>query len=499
MHKGLIHSVALNFAELGQHHLQNEGLGVDFAGVNDDITPTGLAASTQVESQELASTRGDNSWVSYPESPDRRSWSTLSTSSGEILSDFSEVSNMSDMPCLTSELSSGLGMTLSREDTTPMLPQQTTRKPNNRRVAQPPLHHSYRRSPYPLDHSRSRSASIASQSLPRTRCPTPLSFINDDFSYPEPALSTGVSSETMSSGILSQDIGDFDTYFDERPLATQQTPYKHDNVFMPTSFEDCFHHDGGHSVLHSSSDFSLHQTSSSSDHRCESHYADFADPPDLFGPLQEDQLSPPPEDMNPEDPDMTPRKQELRFEGDLYTPKYVRGHGNKREGWCGICKPGRWLVLKNSAFWYDKSFSHGISAATGTAFDGPRDTRRMSGNPDVWEGLCGSCGDWIALISSKKKGTTWFRHAYKVSVGSRSCLRSIANEIRQCHTHQKVKDTPKRRREANQNRIAKLSKSSKAEHEGKHELSETLEPELNDELELPARAVSTLQTITAMI
>ncbi len=38
----------------------------------------------------------------------------------------------------------------------------------------------------------------------------------------------------------------------------------------------------------------------------------------------------------------------------------------------------------------------------------------MDGNPDVWEGLCGSCNDWIALVSSKKKGTTWFRHAYKV-------------------------------------------------------------------------------------
>lgn len=118
--------------------------------------------------------------------------------------------------------------------------------------------------------------------------------------------------------------------------------------------------------------------------------------------------------MHPEDPELVPHEQELRFENDLYTPRWVRGHGNKREGWCGICKPGRWLVLKNSAFWYDKSFTHGISAATGQAFEGPRETRRMEGNPDIWEGLCGSCGEWIALVSSKKKGTTWFRHAYKV-------------------------------------------------------------------------------------
>ncbi|KXJ94780.1 hypothetical protein Micbo1qcDRAFT_173550 [Microdochium bolleyi] len=165
-------------------------------------------------------------------------------------------------------------------------------------------------------------------------------------------------------------------------------------------------------------------------HALHSHYADLSDPPDLYACLGEEQLDPPPEDMNPEDPEMIPHEQELRFEGDLYTPKWVRGHGNKREGWCGICKPGRWLVLKNSAYWYDKSFSHGISAATGHPFQEPQERRRMDGNPDVWEGLCGSCNDWIALVSSKKKGTTWFRHAYK------------------CHAHPKAKDGPKRRREA---------------------------------------------------
>ncbi|KAJ0166348.1 Meiotic expression up-regulated protein 26 [Colletotrichum tanaceti] len=171
-------------------------------------------------------------------------------------------------------------------------------------------------------------------------------------------------------------------------------------------------------------------------HSLHSHYTDLSDPPDLYASLHEEQIPPPPEDMNPSDPDLVPHEQELRFEGDLYTPRWVRGHGNKREGWCGICKPGRWLVLKNSAFWYDKSFTHGISAATGNPFQEPQETRRMDGNPDVWEGLCGSCNDWIALVSSKKKGTTWFRHAYK------------------CHTHPKIKDAPKRRRESNHRNLA---------------------------------------------
>ncbi|OMP86998.1 Meiotic expression up-regulated protein 26 [Diplodia seriata] len=175
--------------------------------------------------------------------------------------------------------------------------------------------------------------------------------------------------------------------------------------------------------------YGLLQSNDHQHHGCAAHFADFSEPPNLYASLHQEPCDPPEADFHPADPDMMPKEQELRFEGDLYTPRWVRGHGNKREGWCGLCKPGRWLVLKNSAYWYDKSFTHGVSANTGAAFQGPQDTRRTEGNLDVWEGLCGSCGDWVALVSSKKKGTTWFRHAYK------------------CHTHPKAKDGPKRRRE----------------------------------------------------
>ncbi|KAF2125651.1 hypothetical protein P153DRAFT_389105 [Dothidotthia symphoricarpi CBS 119687] len=191
-----------------------------------------------------------------------------------------------------------------------------------------------------------------------------------------------------------------------------------------------------------------------------SHYSDLSGPPDLFASLYEQPSNPPESDMNPSDPDLVPHEQDTRFTGDLYTPRWVRGHGNKREGWCGLCKPGRWLVLKNSAFWYDKSFTHGVSAATGAAFKGPHDTRRTEGNLDVWEGLCGSCGDWIALVSSKKKGTTWFRHAYK------------------CHTHPKLKDGPKRRRETQAGRVRATSSASATSSSDpvKRETSQTSTP-----------------------
>ncbi|KAF5978992.1 meiotic expression up-regulated protein 26 [Fusarium bulbicola] len=140
---------------------------------------------------------------------------------------------------------------------------------------------------------------------------------------------------------------------------------------------------------------------------------DLSDPPDLYAALREEQIPPPPEDMNPEDPDLIPRQQELQCENDLYTPRWVRCHGNKREGWCGICKPGRWLRLKDSAFWYNKQFSHGISAATGSSFQEPQRKRCSEGRSEV---LCGKCQQWIALSSCKTEGTPWFRHAYKVNL-----------------------------------------------------------------------------------
>ncbi|KAF2802944.1 uncharacterized protein BDZ99DRAFT_400611, partial [Mytilinidion resinicola] len=176
--------------------------------------------------------------------------------------------------------------------------------------------------------------------------------------------------------------------------------------------------------------FRLLQTETDRHSGCAVHFADISDPPDLYSSLRGDPSNPPEADMHPSDVDLTPHEQNLRFGGDLYTPRWVRVRGNKREGWCGLCKPGRWLALKNSAFWYDKSFAHGVSAATGAAFQGPQETRRTEGNLDVWKGLCGKCGEWIALVNTKKKGTAWFRHVYK------------------CHTHPKVRDYPRRRARA---------------------------------------------------
>ena len=46
-----------------------------------------------------------------------------------------------------------------------------------------------------------------------------------------------------------------------------------------------------------------------------------------------------------------PRWQQPRSDNDLYTPRYVRYSGPKKEGLCGLCPEEKWLQLKDSAFW----------------------------------------------------------------------------------------------------------------------------------------------------
>ena len=69
------------------------------------------------------------------------------------------------------------------------------------------------------------------------------------------------------------------------------------------------------------------------------------------------------------------RHQKVRFEGDIYTPKLVRYSGNAKEGFCDQCNPGRWLQLKNSAYWYHKQFFHGVSSISGKPFEPPLSTK----------------------------------------------------------------------------------------------------------------------------
>ena len=278
-----------------------------------------------------------------------------------------------------------------------------------------------RSAPYNMDSTRSKRWSTGSYATLPTRRPSPFVFHQGQestFTNLPPRMSSRHSSPTLPNSQLPLNMQNLQTQQHPFLMSNNQNFHRNHMLLPSNNYHEPQQQQQQQfetpPPLLSHGLFRMLQ-SNADPHSLHSHYTDLSDPPDLYASLHEKQVPPPAEDMNPSDPDLIPHEQELRFDGDLYTPRWVRGHGNKREGWCGICKPGRWLVLKNSAFWYDKSFTHGISAATGSPFQEPQETRRMDGNPDVWEGLCGSCNEWVALVSSKKKGTTWFRHAYKVS------------------------------------------------------------------------------------
>lgn len=353
---------------------------------------------------------------------------TMSTSGGlsEMTSyeDFSAA--MSDAPSFSSDYPppSNRNSLMSSTQLSPvasprMTPQSRSElvRTQSRGRASPSPRPGMRSAPYSVESARNKRWSTGSYGTTPNRRHSPFVYHPHD-AYGQ-RMSSRHSSPTIAHSQVPLNMGNLQTMQQQAYFMPPNPAFPRHSMLLPSQLpSNGYHHPDPHALEHppplmSHGLFRMLQ-SNADPHSLHGHHTDLSDPPDLYASLHEEQIPPPPEDMNPSDPDLVPHEQELRFEGDLYTPRWVRGHGNKREGWCGICKPGRWLVLKNSAFWYDKSFTHGISAATGNPFQEPQETRRMDGNPDVWEGLCGSCNDWIALVSSKKKGTTWFRHAYKV-------------------------------------------------------------------------------------
>jgi hypothetical protein len=407
----MLNHVALNLDHSIDKTFRCEDFGLGLGPLATDLNPITVNACGSDGFAYPSMIMEPETVAFEPGSPEGRSWSSISDSGSGLISEFPEFSTEPETRSLSSETIPSLDSVLSSRNRTSELPQRRFAKPANRGVTESSPHARYRTSPYPTLGGRGRSMSAGSVALSRSQRGSPYGHS----ASPSMGLDYHQSLQvTTASNLPAMSDIDFDLFCQPQTSALPGGRFDPNSLFLPPPAEEpaC-----GNTCTstHTSPDMVniLHSSNAAHIHR-EHQFVGSSDPPNLFGPLQDDQLSPPPEDMDADESGL-PRAQELRFEGDLYTPKYVRGHGNKREGWCGICKPGRWLVLKNSAFWYDKSFTHGISAATGSAFESPKETRRMKGNPDVWEGLCHGCGDWIALISSKKKGTTWFRHAYKVS------------------------------------------------------------------------------------
>ncbi|KAJ2678363.1 hypothetical protein GGI25_002348 [Coemansia spiralis] len=113
--------------------------------------------------------------------------------------------------------------------------------------------------------------------------------------------------------------------------------------------------------------------------------------------------------------DAWPRRQKVRFSDDMYTPMWVRNKRQDKAGFCDTCSPGKWLQLKNSAFWYHKQFFHGISSVSGRPFVRPLQVRHF--DADIIEGLCHQCNNWVPIANAKRRNSVlWFRHAHKCHV-----------------------------------------------------------------------------------
>ncbi|GAC75370.1 hypothetical protein PANT_15c00038 [Moesziomyces antarcticus T-34] len=125
---------------------------------------------------------------------------------------------------------------------------------------------------------------------------------------------------------------------------------------------------------------------------------------------------PPASDFEVENEDDRPRRQtdKLRFPGDLYTPRWVRGAGNAREAWCDRCENGNWLQLKNSQYWYDQVHKHGISSVSGLRFTAPTHLKVYADAAGTVEGKCHQCKEWILICTAKRRRNfaAFFKHAH---------------------------------------------------------------------------------------
>ncbi|GAA5850130.1 hypothetical protein JCM8547_001020 [Rhodosporidiobolus lusitaniae] len=118
----------------------------------------------------------------------------------------------------------------------------------------------------------------------------------------------------------------------------------------------------------------------------------------------------------------------------LYWPRFVKGNADDKCGMCPVCAEPKerggegeikWLKLKNSSYVYHMSYAHGLSNNTGLPFSPPTKMRVVATNnktkdtrPEMTEGMCHKCNQWIPLLSVKNVETIvpeliWWKHAKK--------------------------------------------------------------------------------------
>jgi hypothetical protein len=261
-----------------------------------------------------------------------------------------------------------------------------------------------RPAPYSLDAAqRQRASTGKTMSLPNRRMPPP------EFSF-SPGHMRSVSEQIPSGAYLTDDFARGDRRSFNQNLEVIRTGLH----FIPPSIE--MGDDQNHTVKTEDSSASAERpVLAVIQPRIQPPLSILSVPriPPLDLPEQPSRpSSPPPEELSPATgvaPSINPVSTY-----DAYTPKYKRGTKGQLEGFCGLCKPGRWLNMKNSRYWYDKNYNHGINSKTRKAFDLPVERRFKMGHSVIREGLCGTCNQWIDMDSCRMNWKHWWKHAYKV-------------------------------------------------------------------------------------
>ncbi|KAL8654300.1 MAG: hypothetical protein Q9210_001581 [Variospora velana] len=128
-------------------------------------------------------------------------------------------------------------------------------------------------------------------------------------------------------------------------------------------------------------------------------------------------FTPDAKDFEADDDDLTPRREEPMFGGDIFTPVWVRGYGVQKEGFCGRCNPGVWHNLEDSTYEKNLTYMHGI-ASSGLSLPRPSRVQQLKGRNRQWQAYCNTCCGWRHLRKTEA-GWNWFRHCireHRVSV-----------------------------------------------------------------------------------
>lgn len=114
------------------------------------------------------------------------------------------------------------------------------------------------------------------------------------------------------------------------------------------------------------------------------------------------------------EPELPVVANKVRWEGDMYTPQWIRGEREAKEGRCPVCPTEHWFRIKQSAYWYHLNYHHGVSANTGLPYPAPVDfkVQKITGLSETSlrvSGLCASCREWTIIQTRYLEGADKYK------------------------------------------------------------------------------------------